>query len=246
MREKDVKRLDAMRAKCPQCKGTGVKEEHAADGTIILRDCTCVERVSFEIKMIEANIPKQYRYWKFKQLLPQVVRENKKSINIIQDYVAKLPKNIEDGVGLWLNAPPGLAKSSMICAILKRAIEQGFTCYFGKAKDFVSLKFKSLNFRSEESRPAIEQLEFIMNNVDILAIEELDKVYQSDDRSMPNVLFHEFLSDVYDENIPLLVSSNTPRGKFEQTLPPFIGDRLKTLIDVPFTGHTRRKDRRKK
>jgi len=238
---KDLKRLNAIRNDCKLCDGAGFIEKRT-EAKLTLSDCVCVQRVSFEIKMLDAHIPKQYRNWTFKELEKSVIKENKESIKTIRSYIKNLPKNINAGIGLWLNAPSGLAKSSMICALLKRAIDQGYTPYFGKAKDFVSLKFQALRNQDE----AVETLKFIYDTVDILAVEEIDKVYQSDDKSMPNILFYEFLADAYDANISLLVSSNQPRDKHERTLPPFIGDRLKTLIDVPFTGITRRKDRRRK
>ena len=242
MNRKDLKRLNAIRNDCKICSGAGFTEKKTAVNQLALTDCICVQRVSFEIKMLEANIPKQYRNWTFKELEKSVIKENRESIEAIRSYIKHLTKNINEGIGLWLNAPSGLAKSSMICALLKRAIDKGHTPYFGKAKDFVTLKFQAMRHQQD----ALETLEFIYNAVDILAIEEIDKVYQSDDKSMPNILFYEFLADAYDANISLLVSSNQPRGKHERTLPPFIGDRLKTLIDVPFTGITRRKDRRRK
>jgi hypothetical protein len=61
---------------------------------------------------------------------------------------------------------------------------------------------------------------------------------------MNNVLFNEFLSDVHDANISLLISSNKRREDCEKSLPEFIVDRFKSLESVPFIGKSGRYDYR--
>jgi len=91
---------------------------------------------------------------------------------------------------------------------------------------------------------AKEKLRYIFEDVDLIAVEEIEKVYLAADSSMPNHLFYEFLSDLYDTKKAMLISSNTARNDFEEKLPMFIRDRLKTFTSVPFFGKSGRKDRR--
>jgi hypothetical protein len=240
--QKDFDRLQKIRENCSICGGTGYTEKEKPDGRIHLADCSCIQHISYELKMIEANIPPQYRYWTFNQLDKKIIKDNKRSIETIKKYIANLETNIADGVGLWFHSPPGLAKSSLICNILKKAIDKGFNPYFGRASHFISMKFQIARNDTE----AKDLLRHIFDSINILAIEELDKVYlTTKPDSFGRELFYELLSDLYDAKIALLVSSNTIRDKCETRFPTFIQDRFRYLEDVPIFGESGRKKVRK-
>jgi len=241
--QKEFNRLQRIRENCPVCGGLGYSETRKLDGKINLTDCICVQNISYELKMIEANIPTQYRHWTFKQLDKKIIKDNKKSIEKIKDYIENLKDNIINGKGLWFHAPPGLAKSSLICNILRKAIDRGFKPYFGRASHFISLKFQIA--RNDPDAKAL--LQHIFNSVDILAIEELDKVYlTTKPNSFGRELFYELLSDLYDARIALLVSSNVIRNECEPKFPTFIRDRFRYLEDIPIFGESGRKNLKKK
>lgn len=235
---KEFKKLQKIREKCAHCNGTGYVEKKKKNGSIHLSDCSCIQTISYELKMIEANIPKKYRHWTFNQLDKKVIKDNKKSIEKIKNYINDLEDNINNGTGLWFHAPTGLAKSSLICNILKKAIDRGFTPYFGRASHFVTLKFEV----ARNNADAKDILNHIFDSVNILAIEELDKVYLSKDmESFQRELFYELLSDLYDAKIALLVSSNKLRNEVEANFPMFIRDRFRYLEDIPLFGISGRK-----
>jgi DNA replication protein DnaC len=236
--QKDFNRLQKIREDCNICGGSGYSEKQKPDGSVHLADCTCIQNISYELKMIEANIPPQYRRWTFKQLDKKIIKDNRKSIETIKGYIDNLEDNINNGNGLWFHAPSGLAKSSLICNILKKAIDKGFNPYFGRASHFVTLKFQVA--RNETA--AKDLLNHIFNSVSILAIEELDKVYlSSDPDAFGRELFYELLSDLYDAKIALLVSSNKLRNEVELNFPNFIRDRFRYLGDIPLFGISGRK-----
>jgi len=240
--KKDFNRLQKIRENCKVCSGTGYTETKKSDGSVHLADCACIQHVSYELKMIEANIPPQYRRWTFKQLDKKIIKDNRTSIETIKRYIDNLEANILKGNGLWFHAPPGLAKSSLICNILKKSIDKGFTPYFGRASHLISLKFQIARNDTE----AKDVLNHIFDSVNILAIEELDKVYlTTKPDSFGRELFYELLSDLYDAQIALLVSSNVIRTECEARFPTFIQDRFRYLDDVPIFGKSGRKRIRK-
>jgi hypothetical protein len=191
--------------------------------------------------MIDANIPIQYRKWTFKNLERSFINKNRAPLSIVKQYIEKLGENIRKGNGLWFFSPTGLAKSSIICNILKKAIKQGFNPYFIRASHIVSLKFQAMRHDPQ----ALATLSKMIRSTHILAIEEIEKVYLAEQSSMPNQHFYEFISDVYDANIALLISSNKVRDEYENTLPLFVRDRFKSLTSVPFFGKSGRSDRRR-
>jgi hypothetical protein len=236
--QKDYDELQKIREDCKICGGSGYREKEKSDGSVHLTDCTCIQHISYELKMIEALLGLQYRHWTFKQLDKKIIRDNRKSIEKIKNYIDNLADNINNGKGLWLHAPSGLAKSSMICNILKKAIDKGFNPYFGRASHLVSLKFQVVR----NDAAARDLLRHIFDSISILAIEELDKVYlTANPDSFQRELFYELISDLYDAKIALLVSTNELRDDLEPRFPNFIRDRFRYLGDVPLFGISGRK-----
>lgn len=230
IKSKEIRRLEKIKQACPVCSGSGFVMKHVNDRTE-LDDCKCVKRIKEEYSLLRFNIPPKYRRWNMDKLNEDFVRKNKRGINIIKKYVQTLDDQIQKGSGLWLSSPPGLGKSSMICYILKQALKKGYVPYFGRATHFVDIKFKALG-RTQDAEEARNILKFISTEVDILAIEEIDKVYLPGNESMPNRFLYEFLSEIYDSNVALLVSSNKDREEFESSFPWFIQDRLTNLQTV--------------
>lgn len=234
IKDKELRRLEKIKSNCPICSGAGfvINSKNELD------DCKCVKRIKEEYSLLRFNIPPKYRRWTLEKLDPDFRRRNKKSVVLIEKYIQTLEEKIDAGKGLWLNSPPGLAKSSMICYILKNALKKGYVPYFGRASYFIDVKFKTMG-RDKDAEDARNFLKFLFSEVDILAIEEIDKVHLPNNDSMPNKLFYEFLSEAYDANISLLISSNKERSEFEKQFPWFIKDRLATIQNVPFSWGAR-------
>lgn len=250
MDEKDRIRLEKIRKECPLCDGIGYAELHQHD-EIILEECNCIKQINRELKLIEANIPPKLRGWSFDQLTDEFKRKNKKAFRIIQEYLSSIDSNAANGVGIWFHSPPGVAKSAIMCTILKNALEQEKRVYIERASHIIALKFGEMR----NDYAARETLNYMLSS-DIIAIEEIEKCYMGgnadkmnnpipSNNSLASNLFYEFISDAYDSNIALLISSNVLREEQEVLFPPYIRDRLKSLINVPLRGFSGRKDYRR-
>lgn len=230
----DFSELKESRGLCKKCHGTGVISRLTDDG-VLLEDCECIKRVSNIINLKKANIPSQYWEYSLKDLTKRFIEKNADQLKKVHSYIDTITKNIRNGRGIWFNAAPGLGKSIIIRSILQEAMDKNFRAYFERASHIVNLKFKSLN-----DSGAYELMDHIIQDVDILAIEEIEKVYLSDDGAMNNQLFYEFLSDIYDSRKAILISSNQKQSEVLRRFPNYIGDRLKSLANITFVGISER------
>lgn len=229
--------LDEIRSSCEICGGSGVLISKDAN-KVTLSDCKCIEKVAKEIALIKANIPKQYRTFDLRNLTKKFAKQNASQIRVVKKYIEHLNENIDNGNGIWFVSAPGLGKSSMISYILKEAMEQGHTAYFERASHIHSLKFAALRDTGAKTT-----LNYIVDDVEIMAVEELEKIYLINDAALANQLFFEFLSDLYDTKKALLISTNIPRPLAESKFPTYIVDRFRSLKTVIFQGESERVDK---
>jgi len=226
----NIEKLENQIRNCKKCHGIGVVAVHT-DAGVVLEDCDCVKKMSDIMLLVDANIPSQYWDYSLKNLTSRFVNKNKSQIAKVEAYIDNLDSQIKKGRGIWFNSAPGLGKSIIIVSILRESIKKGFTAYFERASHIVNLKFRAL-----KDKEASDLVDYIIKSVNILAIEEIEKVYLSDDEAMNNQLFYEFLSDVYDAKISLLISSNDTKVNVLSRFPGYIKDRLKTLANITFVG----------
>jgi hypothetical protein len=258
MDEQHLKRALHRRSTCLLCGGKGYTVNRVTDTSVIgsitdtatIVDCLCVVTSAKELQYVEANIPVHHRTWTMKELTEEFKEANKLGLEHVDHYIKNLDRNIRDGVGLWFFSMPGLGKSSIICVILQGALAKGYTARWEKAAKIVTLKFTAMS-HNEDGDAAKETLAKILS-ADILAIEEIEKISVSNTISpgrnnpMAYQLFYEFLTDLYDTQKSLLVSSNKIRDEIEATLPHWVKDRMKLLVSVPFIGRSGRRDLRKR
>lgn len=245
MYQRDLDRLQKIRSACTVCNGIGYKEVEKPDG-VLIEDCACVQRIEKEIALIEANIPLTYRRWNMKKLNGQFLVTNKISIAHINKYIRNIDFNLNRGRGIWFAGPPGTAKSSMICYIMRMALNKKYSVYYDTASHLISLLFQSTMERDPEARTIVKN---IIKNVHLLAIEEIDKrdlgEKQTDRHgSMAGKLFYQFLSDVYNAGLSLMISSNETFEETIPTLPVWIQDRFKSLMFITIKGASGREDMR--
>lgn len=236
MNRREYDRLLSLKANCEKCGGKGYQEAPREDGSFELLDCACVLEIERAQLLAAAQIPQQYRTWGFNQIRNDFVENNKRGLRTVYNYMNNLDRKIQSGAGLWFFSPPGLVKSSIICAILKAALDKGYKAQYTTASSLLNLKFATLG----KDPYAVKQLENILENAHILAIEEIDKVRLVDNSSVQSNLFFDVLSDVYNENISLLISSNKMRDDVTRRFPSYIADRLGTVDSVPFIGRSGR------
>lgn len=226
-----IERLQSIRENCAECKGSGYVTSSLANGDVHLDDCNCVKEIIKRASLVQANIPERYWNWNFRNLTSQFKKDNAKAYTILKNYLEDLHGNLGSGKGFWLASPPGLAKSSIIAYLLREAIKLGYRAYFTRASHIITLKMDSLRDGDKK-----ELLDFIVNDVDVLAIEEIEKVYLKSDMDFVNQAFYEILSDIYDSNKSLILTSNVTRKKAFEVFPLFIKDRLMVLDYLPLVG----------
>jgi DNA replication protein DnaC len=224
-------RIKQIKEMCPECNGAGYRPVTLENGGgIRFDDCACVKEMTRQFDLVNANIPRKYWNWDFRKLTSRFKGDNKNAYKELQAYLEDIKENIQAGNGLWLASNPGLAKSSIICYFLREALKTN-VAYFERASHIISYKFDALNSYDAKAR-----LGYIIGTVDMLAMEEIEKVYLKTDIDLCNQMFYEFLSDVYDSGKALLISSNTPRKEVFKVFPSYIQDRLMTLKYLPLVG----------
>lgn len=228
--ERELLELKKVKDSCTICGGSGYSQKEE-NGRIIFEDCSCVLRISKKLELIEANIPPQYWDFDFRNLTRKFREENSKPYTYLKNYLDNIKENVAKGKSFWLASSPGLAKSSIICYFLREAIKSGKTAYYSRTSHIISKKFEA--FGNEDTR---NFLEYLVNDVDIIALEEIEKVRLLSERDMINHLFNELISDLYDRNKAVLISSNIPRKEVLKMFPTYIQDRLSTLDYFPLLG----------
>jgi len=226
----DTDYLNEIRENCPHCHGEGVQLVETAKGRRY-EDCKCIDKIRQEIAVIEAQIPRPYRKFDLRQLKKQFKIRNETSIEQINKYLGSLEKRIKAGSGLWFAGTTGTAKSSIICYILRQALRAGMRAYFIRASTLMSMKFDALKDVEERRK-----LQKILYEMDVLAIDEVDKVQLSSDSDFQRQLFFDALSEAYESGAALLLGSNDAPQKVLQKFPTFVEDRLRTLKIIPLLG----------
>lgn len=230
MRNNELDKLQQIRDNCLKCSGSGyisVRKEKK----VVFEDCECIVKIAKEIGFIEANIPPKYRNWDFRKLTNKFKQDNQKQYQYFKKYIEEIDENIKNGRGFWVASNPGLAKSSIITYILKEAIKKDHSAYFTRASHIITKKFEALG--NQETRDFLDD---IITTVDIIAIEEIEKIRLLSDKDMYNHLFYELISDLYDSNAAILISSNVLQKDVLKMFPTFISDRLSTLDCIILKG----------
>jgi len=225
---KDKERLSAIKENCTKCGGLGalfINKQFV--------DCECLKIIEKEQRILEANIPPAYTKFKLEDLTEEFKSENKYYLELFTNFIYNLKDN--EGKIVWLHSPPGLAKSCLMVWGITYALSLGYIPYFSRATQLLQLKLDAL--RREDKK---EELDYILNRVDILAIDEIDKVYLNPDNFVTSQ-FYDLFSDVYDMNKTLLISSNVPLVACVSKFPVYIQDRLEAAISIEFSGKSGRR-----
>lgn len=235
LNEKALEKLSKIRERCTECNGLGFSVQ-VENGIRTFQDCSCVEKIKQRLSFIDANIPIRYVNWDIGQLTEEFVAANEKPYNWLCEYITNLEDKIDEGVGFWISSTPGLAKSSILSYIVRKGVEKGRTCYFERAANLHSLLFNALDH--QEAR---DLLDYIINDVELLVIEEIDKIYLKDEMSFNNKSFFDFISAVYDSNKALIFSSNDLKESVLKRFPTFIADRFIGFTELLFRGPSGRR-----
>jgi DNA replication protein DnaC len=191
-----------------------------------------VQAFKRELAMIKANIPPKYKDLEFKDFKEQ----NQTFYTVIQDYCNNLARARRRGIGLYLVGGHGTGKTLLACCVLKEALRQGYTGWFG----FLSSIIVAIN--NEFFKRANTTVYQTIKHVDFLVIDEVEKVYKSDSGYV-DALFDELVRGRDFANKPVIVTSNCTMDALEGVHGKSIVSMLtEKLIVVPIVGPDYRKE----
>ncbi len=221
------KRLRGSIEDCPLGGGAGSIEVSTA-GIIRIEMCKCAVRVLAQERIVQADIPRRLYDWDLRNLSKKFRVKNFESLNLVKKYVNNLEKNIRLGRGLWVSSPPGLGKNHLLCYILRLALEKEYNAHFIKAQKVIEIKLEAW-----KDRYSPNLLSKIIDYSDIVALADIEKGPLSpipDNFKVQS--FYEFLCDIDDGKISLLISSNIPKLEVLKRVPPFMQARLRNIKEA--------------
>lgn len=232
IRPEDVKRLklEHIGKTCNnKCNGTGtfLESNHWTD-------CECVLAFRHQIELLSANIPKKFWSFTLADLNEKFKNDNKDSLQIIYKFYELFEESLKEGVGLYLQGVSGLAKTAIASDILRYGLNHNKVGYFIHMSEIPKMLMR------EDIDGNKEKLKWILDDVEILVIDEVEKVYKLDNTttSLAGTQFNEYFRKLYDSNKTIIVTSNMSKQHLKDSgaHADNILDRLNALIDVIFTG----------
>lgn len=209
-------------------KGTFLKE-----GQFV--NCTCVEDFEKRLRLIQANIPKKYWDFDFRNLKKEYSESNKIPLKIIKSYTEKIREMVDKGIGLYIQGTHGLAKTALSYYILKEAIKQDMICYSISMSQLTKIFY---DIRLDECK---ERIEWIKKHVELLVIEEIEKDYNIEQStSYIGSSVNDFFRSLYDSKKSLIINSNMSKKALRESKihASNIVDRFEELVDIVLTGNS--------
>lgn len=203
----------------------------------VIKDCICRIEFKRRVKLIAANIPKKHQDFSFEVLSTKFQADNFRALEIMTKYRDKIDSMIEKGIGLYIQGQVGLAKSALSYSILQYAAERGIVCYATRMSKITYLTFQALSDSS-----ARDQMEWILNDVKLLFIDEIEKDFKvGNTQEFSGTRVNEFFSSLYDSKKSLIITSNLPKNDLRQVHADNVVDRFQELADVILVGESFRK-----
>jgi len=216
-----------------KCGGNGAFLEKG-----VFYNCSCVIEFEKRLRLIQANIPKKYWDFDLRNLTKEYSDGNKISLNIIKSYTSKIKEMVEKGIGLYVQGASGLAKTALSYYILKEGIKQGVVCYSISMSRLTSLFFE-ISKEDVKSR-----IDWIVNDVDLLVIDEIEKDYNIDkSNTFIGALVNDFFRSIYDKKKALIITSNLSKKSLKDSKihATNVIDRFEELVDIVLVGHSYRR-----
>ncbi len=121
----------AAKLDCPACQGTGWKR---ADNGGVVR-CGCIDDFGNDKRMRKLGLPRKFVSVDFDNFRAGTPRENSIEYNLLTGAMSATKKFAEDYPfgpkrGLLFQGAPGVGKTHLAVAALKRLAERGFDCIF--------------------------------------------------------------------------------------------------------------------
>lgn len=209
---------------CPICHGI-LSIEVPVPGGFRIDPCRCALAARARSDVESALIPRKFQDWDLRNLKKSFKLKNKGAIQAIKTYVDDVSVRVQAGRGLWISAPAGLNKNAFMCYVLRAALDKGYRACYCKA---ATLLGKKLEYREPEAKYFVRRFTTYM---DIVAIADIEKV-DTGNGDYRAFNFYEMLSELDENRIAMLISSNVPKDKVLKRMPIFMRQRLRTSQDI--------------
>ena len=182
---------------------------------------TCGLKMKVLDRYFQSNIP--IDFWKKAM---DTFKGDEKAIKIFNEYTKNITDTYNNGVSLCLYGNHGTGKTYFSSAILKRAVEKGYTALYTTLSDMVNVLIYSDQKTKVESRRELLMTEF-------LVIDEFDYRFMGNDNSAE--LFGRILEGILrirlQNKMPTFLISNSPDPT------KLLGDNLSASIGSLISGY---------
>ncbi len=212
MRRKILDRMVDLREElvdqCEVCGGSGL-----VDGNLC--DCRIIQHyLNF---LIESKIPTEYWELSFDDLTEV---KPKSVVAVSKHYTDKLRAATKKSLGILFMGPNGRGKTSLQCAIGKRAIVKGYSVQYFTAQQYVeAVKAKDTELLEE------------YESGEILLLDELDKVYIAQNSNFVSKTLEEFVRRMISRGVAFIICTNLS----EEDLTKMFGESTMSML----RGHLR-------
>ena len=222
---------------CPddRCDGSGFLFD---DKTRSASDCSCRPRriARRKARALAAVIPRRYQGVSFDRA--PVTQIDRRVVDAVRRYVDTLPRQLEQGRGIWFQGDVGTGKTTLAMLISSEALRRGHTVAIYSLPRLLGMLRESFNDGSEAS---LSELLDRLTAVELLHIDDVGA-----EKTSPWVLeqLYSIVNARYEDGRAIMLTTNLDHAELAEQ----IGERtVSRLIEVcgdplPLYGEDRRKD----
>ena len=222
---------------CPddRCDGSGFLFD---DKTRSASDCSCRPRriARRKARALAAVIPRRYQGVSFDRA--PVTQIDRRVVDAVRRYVDTLPRQLEEGRGIWFQGDVGTGKTTLAMLISSEALRRGHTVAIYSLPRLLGMLRESFNDGSEAS---LSELLDRLTAVELLHIDDVGA-----EKTSPWVLeqLYSIVNARYEDGRAIMLTTNLDHAELAEQ----IGERtVSRLIEVcgdplPLYGEDRRKD----
>lgn len=180
---------------CSKCKGLDF-------------NCECYRKYDIEVRKVRANIPVKYRKANLSELRAKEAAAPKEILN---GYIDKLSVHRKNGKGLYLWGSAGTAKTYSGCAVLIKALEQGYSAYFATLDAVIDGILRN--------RSTAGSFVSLLQSVSFLMIDDVGYAYRpaKDEIAFVDSLLDRIIRQRGNDLLPIILTSHKSLNDLEET-----------------------------
>jgi len=160
-------------------------------------------------------------------------------VNKIEKYINSLENAAQKGIGLYLNGPHGVAKTTISVIILKLAIKKYFRCFFWKSSEII--EFIKSGWKNEYRTVFFD---YIINTVDFLVIDDVARLFNTEKNeksSLDDAMEKSYIDKIFtkrdDKNLATIITTNNVLNENKDRFGEALYSNFKEkLIEINITG----------